>query len=307
MRWTRGVRSGRVEDRRGAGGSGGGLSFPGFGGGGGGGRGAAIGGIPLLLLVVVAAIFFGGRGGGGFQIPTDLSGLPGVAPPADGEPLPEELDPSDPDAELADFVGFLDSDIQTVWEQQFEAAGRTYEPADVVLFDGQTPTACGLGDARVGPFYCPGDATVYLDLGFFQQLASRFDAPGDFAIAYVVAHEIGHHTQNVLGTSSEVTQLQQQQPDQANELSVRLELQADCLAGVWAHATYERELLESGDLEEGLAAAAAVGDDRIQSQATGQVNPETWTHGSSEQRVTWFRRGFDSGDPAACDTFSGSA
>ena len=279
-------------------------------GGGGRGRGAAIGGIPVLLLVVLGAIFFGGDifgGGGGFQIPTDLSGLPGVAAPAEGETLPAQLDPNDPDAELADFIGFLESDIQAVWGQQFADAGRTYEPAQVVLFDDQTATACGLGDSQIGPFYCPGDSTVYLDLGFFRELASRFDAPGDFAQAYVVAHEIGHHVQNVLGTSSEVTQLQQQQPDQANELSVRLELQADCFAGVWAHATFERELLESGDLEEGLDAAAAVGDDRIQSQATGQVNPETWTHGSSEQRVTWFRRGFDSGDPAACDTFSGSA
>ena len=196
-------------------------------------------------------------------------------------------------------------DINDFWAARFNQAGGTgYRVTTVNVFTGVVQTGCGNATSDVGPFYCPADQQVYLDVAFFRDLDQRFRAPGDFAQAYVVAHEIGHHVQNVTGIFAQVDRAKRADPGQANELSIRTELQADCLAGVWGHSTYERGLLESGDLEEGLAAAAAVGDDRIQSQATGQINPETWTHGSSEQRTKWFRRGFDSGDPASCDTFS---
>jgi uncharacterized protein len=173
-----------------------------------------------------------------------------------------------------------------------------------VLFTGGTRTGCGAATTAVGPFYCPLDRRVYLDLGFFRELRDRFGAPGDFAQSYVIAHELGHHVQRITGIEAAVREQSRQDPAQANALAVRLELQADCLAGVWAHSTYERGILEPGDIEEGLQAAAAVGDDRIQRSAGGRIDPESWTHGSSEQRMRWFRRGFDSGDPASCDTFA---
>jgi predicted metalloprotease len=218
-----------------------------------------------------------------------------------GEGLPRE---QDPDARLVDFMSFVLDDVQNFWQDTFRQSGKNYERAELVLFTDVTRSACGTATSQIGPHYCPPDQRVYLDLGFFRELRARFDAPGDFAQAYVLAHEIGHHVQNLLGINERVQREQQSSPDEANELSVRLELQADCLAGVWAFTTYERELLERGDLEEGLGAAAAVGDDRIQQQAGAEVNPETWTHGSSEQRVSWFRQGFEDGDPNACDTFS---
>jgi uncharacterized protein len=174
-----------------------------------------------------------------------------------------------------------------------------------VLFRDAVRSGCGTASAQTGPFYCPADQKVYVDLSFFDELDQRFGAPGDFAQAYVLAHEIGHHVQTLLGVSGKVRQAQQSNPRQANELSVRMELQADCLAGVWGKSTQQRGVLESGDVEEGLAAAASVGDDRIQRQARGTVNPESFTHGSSEQRMQWFRRGFSSGDVGSCDTFSG--
>ena len=302
MRWTRGTRSSSIEDRRGASGSvgggfgGGRLSLPG-------GRGAKIG-IPGLLLLVLGVLINGGLGGGGgFDIPAGFDQLPPVeAAPAGGG----LAGGPDPDAELVDFVSFVLDDVQATWDEQFRLSGRTYEPTGLVLYERGTPTAgCGYGEAAAGPFYCPADRKVYLDLAFFRELRSRFGAPGDYAQAYVLAHEIGHHVQNLLGTSGEVRELQAEQPDAGNELSVRLELQADCLAGVWGHSTYQRDLLESGDLQEGLTAAAAVGDDTLQRQSGRGVNPESWTHGSSEQRQTWFTRGFDSGDPGTCDTFAG--
>jgi predicted metalloprotease len=166
-------------------------------------------------------------------------------------------------------------------------------------------SACGTGQAAMGPFYCPLDGKVYIDLSFYDELRQRFQAPGDFAQAYVIAHEVGHHVQNITGVSNEVRKQQQKKPGDANDLSVRLELQADCLAGVWAHNTYENVVLERGDIDEGLAAAAAVGDDRLQKQAGVEVNPDTWTHGSSEQRKRWFTNGYESGNPDSCDTFSG--
>jgi uncharacterized protein len=299
VRWSRRARSPNVVDRRG----GGGFGFPR----GGLGRGGGLppipigrAGLPALLLILVAAFVLPRLiGSGGFDVP-GVDQFPRAQP--GGEPIPRG---QDPDADLFDFVSFVVDDVQVMWEQEFRAAGETYPAAKVVLFEGGTQTACGVGVAEVGPFYCPADRNVYLDLGFFQELHGRFGAPGDFAQAYVIAHEIGHHVQNVLGISDRVRSLQQQSPDEANELSIRLELQADCLAGVWGFTTKQRGLLEPGDLEEGLAAAAAVGDDRIQRQAAGRTNPETWTHGSSEQRVEWFSRGFDVGDPDRCDTFSG--
>jgi predicted metalloprotease len=187
----------------------------------------------------------------------------------------------------------------------FTEGSSRYDPATLVIFTQSVQTrGCGAATSAVGPFYCPADAYAYLDQEFFDDLASRFGAPGDFAQAYVIAHEIGHHVQNLTGTSDEVHSLQQQDPENANELSIRLELQADCYAGVWGASAAERGLLQSGDLEEGLDAAAAVGDDRIQEEATGRIDQDTWTHGSAEQRTEWFRAGFESGDPGSCDTFS---
>jgi hypothetical protein len=200
-----------------------------------------------------------------------------------------------------DFMGFVLEDNQQTWRQLL---GAQYQGTTLVVFRRVTETGCGYGQSASGPFYCPGDGKVYIDLSFFDELASRFGAPGDFAQAYVLAHEIGHHVQNVLGISSQVHQAQQRNPGAANQLSVRLELQADCYAGVWGHLAAQQGILEPGDVEEGLGAAAAVGDDRIQRQATGRVSPESWTHGSSEERMQWFQRGFQSGRPDACDTFA---
>jgi hypothetical protein len=242
---------------------------------------------------------FGGGGGSGIAPGPDVN-FPGLAGGQGGQ----GLDPAvDPQADLFEFIESVTEDVQASWEEQFRAAGQDYPETQLVVFEEGTQTGCGPGSAATGPFYCPADSLVYLDLGFFQELSDRFGAPGDTAIAYVVAHEFGHHVQNVLGISDDVRSAQQSDPDRANELSVRLELQADCLAGVWAYSVYERELLDPGDVEEALAAAAAVGDDRLQSQAGGGVNPETWTHGSSEQRTAWFNRGFETGDFNSCDTF----
>jgi uncharacterized protein len=186
--------------------------------------------------------------------------------------------------------------------------GKRYEEPRLVLFTRAVQSACGLGSAAVGPFYCPLDQKVYLDLSFFDELGRRFGAPGDFAQAYVIAHEVGHHVQNLLGIAERVNRLQRQTSrGEGNALSVRMELQADCFAGVWGHhAKRDRNLIEAGDFEEGLRAASAIGDDRLQHLSRGAVQPETWTHGSSEQRVTWLRRGLEAGDPSACDTFAGS-
>ena len=208
---------------------------------------------------------------------------------------------------MVDFVDAVMRDAQQTWTN---ILGSRYEPTRVVLFRDQIDTACGFAQSATGPFYCPGDRKVYLDLGFYDELQRRFGAPGDFAQAYVLAHELGHHVQRLTGTESQVRQQQQANPGSANELSVRLELQADCYAGVWGHTAAQpgraakgEVELDPGDVEEGLHAAAAIGDDRLQRLATGRVMPEKFTHGSSEQRVTWFKRGLDSGDPNACNTF----
>jgi hypothetical protein len=202
--------------------------------------------------------------------------------------------------EAVEFVSFVLDDAQSVWGQQL----GSYRKAKLVLFRDGVQSACGGAESSAGPFYCPADEKVYLDLGFFDELRTRFKAPGEFAAAYVVAHEIGHHVQNVLGIERRVRALQQQNRASADELSVKLELQADCLAGVWAHSTAQRQLLESGDLESGLGAAAAVGDDRIQKEAMRRVHPESFTHGTSAQRVQWFSRGYERGDVGACETFN---
>ena len=293
MKWRRlRRRSGGVVDRRG-------QSFPS------GSTGRGVGGFPIpvgggiggaiLLLVVFFAFQF--CAGGGFDIPgsPELGG-------ADAAPRGE----SGPGREgtRVEFVDAVVDDIQTTWDQDiFRPAGRTYRDTSVVLFTGRTDSGCGVASAATGPFYCPADGLVYLDLGFFRELDRRFGAPGDFAQAYVLAHEIGHHVQTLLGTNDAVQRESRENPSERNELSVRLELQADCYAGVWAASVYARGVLEPGDVDEGLAAAAAVGDDRIQEQTQGRIDPESFTHGTSEQRATWFRTGFESGDPDACDTF----
>ena len=202
-----------------------------------------------------------------------------------------------------DFVSFVLDDAQNTWRRKL---GDRYQDAKLVVFRDATPTACGFGQAATGPFYCPADQKVYIDLGFYDELQRRFGAPGEFAQAYVLAHEIGHHVQNVLGIEPQVRRAMQQRPDLQNELSIRLELQADCFAGVWGHDTAQRQILEQGDLEDGLRAAAAIGDDRIQRQTQGYVQPDSFTHGSSAQRVEWFKRGLQTGDLQACDTFKAS-
>jgi len=257
----------------------------------------------ILALVLGGGNLLGGGGGGGFGIDPG-TGAFGATPQSGGGGRGLDGAP-DPDAQLKEFVTFVVEDVQASWQEQFAAAGQQYQVTTLVLFeDGVQTGGCGSATSATGPFYCPADSKVYLDLGFFRELASRFGAPGDFAQAYVIAHEFGHHVQNVLGVNERVRRAQQRDPDDANELSVRLELQADCFAGVWAYSAYEEGLLEEGDLEEGIGAAAAVGDDRIQREATGRVNPESFTHGTSEQRMEWFQKGYRSGSPDTCDTFS---
>jgi len=288
MRWRRGGQSEDVEDRRGASPGGGfGSRIPG------GGTGLGLGGVVILL--VLSLVF----GQNFFAVLEDSGGptvpAPGTAPTPQAKPAGQE--------ELVDFVSFVLDDVQGMWTREFQRLGRDYERAKLVLFTDAVRSGCGFAEAAMGPFYCPVDGKVYVDLGFYRDLKQRFGAPGDFAQAYVIAHEVGHHVQNLLGISDNVRQTQQARPDAANALSIRLELQADCLAGMWARSSGERDLLEEGDLEEGLGAAAAVGDDRIQTRTTGQVNPERWTHGSAQQRVAWFKRGLANGRIQDCDTF----
>jgi len=257
-------------------------------------------GLPALVVVLLVVLLNGGRSTGS-NMDAPLDDLTRT-----GDSAQTSLDGPQTNRELVGFLSFVLDDLQGFWRDTFQESGREYREAQLILFEGATDSACGGANAGVGPHYCPVDENVYLDVNFFRDLRERFGAPGDFALAYVVAHEIGHHVQQLMGISTSVNAEQRANPADANELSIRLELQADCLAGVWAFTTYERRLLESGDLKEGLNAAAAVGDDRIQQQATGGIDPESWTHGSSEQRVNWFMTGFEQGDPNACDTFSAS-
>lgn len=286
MRWTPGGTSDDVEDRRDEGGGGGGGGF--------GGMHIGIGGVIVLFILslVFRQNFFALLGGGG----ASSGGTGAVSQP----------DPARDEAEkpLVQFVSFVLDDTQKTWEQVLpQQVGTPYRHAKLVLFRDYTQSGCGGAESATGPFYCPADEKVYIDLGFYDELKRRFGAPGEFAQAYVLAHEVGHHVQKIIGIENKVHQLQGQNPGSANQLSVRMELQADCLAGVWAHATQQRGLLEAGDVESALGAAAAVGDDHIQQMTRGRVQPETFTHGSSAQRMSWFRKGLDSGTVAACNTF----
>ncbi len=285
MRTDGGRESENVEDRRGT--SAAGLPL--------GGRGIGLGTVVLVLV----AMYFGVDP----SLVLDLSGT--AATPSHSRPLPA-AGATDPQSR---FVSVVLADTEDTWRALFASAGKSYRDPKLVLFTGATQSACGLGQAAMGPFYCPLDQKVYIDLAFYRDLQQRFHAPGDFAQAYVIAHEVGHHVQNLLGISEKVHAMQQRGGErQANALSVRLELQADCLAGVWAHhAQRARNILEAGDVEEALAAATAIGDDRLQKQSQGYVVPESFTHGSSAQRVRWFKRGIDSGLIGQCDTFAASA
>ena len=268
------------------------------------GAGGIGGGLGLVIILVVIGLQMcgNGNGGTGFSL-DDILGPGAAAPSADNpQPLPEDQDPQ---KDLKDFTHAVFSDAQNTWDESFRAAGNPWEDAKIVVYSQAVNTGgCGSASSAVGPFYCPADARVYVDLTFYEDMERQLGAPGDFAWAYVIAHEMGHHVQNVDGTNAEVTNLQQSEPDEANELSVRLELQADCYAGVWAATVFAEGDLEEGDIEEAMTATEAVGDDRLQEQAGQRVNPETFTHGTSEQRRTWFEKGYSSGDPASCDTFS---
>ena len=274
---------------------GGGLPIPG-------GIAGLGGGAGVLVLVVVVAIQLLGGGESGFDLGPAFGG--GVqAPGAEHEsPLPPGQDPA---RELKDFSSYVFTDAQDTWTGTFRDDGASYERAELVLYDGAVSTdGCGGATSAVGPFYCPADQRVYLDLSFYEDMQRQLGASGDFAWAYVIAHELGHHVQSLTGTNSEVARLESSDPDRANELSVRLELQADCYAGVWAATVFAEGDLRDGDLEEAFTAAESVGDDRLQTQAGRRVDPDSFTHGSSEQRRAWFENGYETGDPAACDTFS---
>lgn len=283
MKWTPGKISSNIEDRRGS-------SF-------GAGRVGIGGGVVLLVLSLIFGHNFfndvapadGGADAG--------AGVEANAPPA--SETPEEH-------QRVQFVSFVLDDVQSTWAKIFDANGERYRDAKLVLFRNAVQSGCGVAQSAMGPFYCPVDQKVYIDLGFYDELSKRFGASGDFAQAYVLAHELGHHVQHLLGTDARVRQLQESRPDQANNLSVRLELQADCYAGVWANSTDQRKLLNEDDIGEALTAASAVGDDRIQQEETGSVHPESFTHGTAEQRASWFKRGYTSGRPDACDTFAGA-
>ena len=292
MRWRTGRRSSNIEDRRGAR-----RSFPMPGGRRIGRRGGLSGGV--ILIIIVIGLITG-------QNPLQLLGMISGGGQSYTPPTSQTDSPTSPtlNDEDADFVSVVLADTEDTWNVLFSRGGSRYRPPQLVLYSDITKTACGLGQAASGPFYCPADSKVYLDLGFFQEL-KRLGAPGDFAVAYVIAHEIGHHVQNLVGTSTKVHQARQRSGKrEANALSVLQELQADCYAGVWAHhAQKERNILETGDLEEGLTAASSVGDDRLQRNAGRTVQPESFTHGSSKQRMQWFRVGFEYGDIERCNTF----
>jgi predicted metalloprotease len=287
MRWTPGGVSGDIEDRRDQ--SGGGSGGSGFGG-----MHIGIGGLLILLVlsVVFKQNFFALLGGGAATGP----GSAAVSP-----------DPGRDAAErpLVQFVSFVLDDTQKTWDQVLpQQAGTPYRHAKLVLFRDYTQSGCGGAESATGPFYCPGDEKVYIDLSFYDELKRRFGAPGEFAQAYVLAHEVGHHVQKLIGVESKVRQFQSRNPGSANAVSVQMELQADCFAGVWAHSTQQRGLLEQGDVQSALGAAAAVGDDHIQQMTRGRVQPETFTHGSSQQRMDWFNRGLNSGSISSCNTFA---
>lgn len=286
MRWRGRRESNNVEDRRGDSqggfprGGGGGLRIP-----------TGKGGIVVLLVVLVAGYY-------GFDLTPLLTG--------DSQSLSQtsQQTVSPNDEEAAKFTKVILADTEDTWGREFQQMGKTYQQPKLVMYRGATRTGCGTGQSVMGPFYCPADSTVYIDLSFYDEMKSKLGAGGDFAQAYVIAHEVGHHIQRLLGIEPRVRQMQQNASKvQANQLSVRMELQADCFAGVWGRDMEKQGLLEMGDLQEALNAAQAIGDDRLQQQSQGRVVPDSFTHGTSEQRYTWFKRGFDSGDPNQCDTF----
>ncbi|MBX4753380.1 MULTISPECIES: neutral zinc metallopeptidase [Klebsiella] len=285
MRWQGRRESDNVEDRRGQSGSpmggGGGFRLP-----------SGKGGIVLLIIVLVAG-YYG----------VDLTGM------LTGEPVTQQQTTtqrsiSPQDEEAAKFTKVILADTEDTWGAIFKDMGRQYAQPKLVMYRGATRTACGTGQSVMGPFYCPADSTVYIDLSFYDEMQSKLGAGGDFAQGYVIAHEVGHHVQKLLGIESKVRQLQQNASQaEANRLSVKMELQADCFAGVWGYNMQKQDYMETGDLQEALNAAEAIGDDRLQQQSQGRVVPDSFTHGTSQQRYTWFKRGFDSGDPAQCNTF----
>ena len=285
MRWQGRRESDNVEDRRGQSGSpmggGGGFRLP-----------SGKGGIVLLIIVLVAG-YYG----------VDLTGM------LTGEPVTQQQTTtqrsiSPQDEEAAKFTKVILADPEDTWGAIFKDMGRQYAQPKLVMYRGATRTACGTGQSVMGPFYCPADSTVYIDLSFYDEMQSKLGAGGDFAQGYVIAHEVGHHVQKLLGIESKVRQLQQNASQaEANRLSVKMELQADCFAGVWGYNMQKQDYMETGDLQEALNAAEAIGDDRLQQQSQGRVVPDSFTHGTSQQRYTWFKRGFDSGDPAQCNTF----
>jgi len=280
MKWQGREGSGNIEDRRGMR-----MALP---------VGGGIGGLVLLLLISALT----------GTNPIDVINSSPPASESTGTAGSESVE-NDPQAK---FISVVLKDTEDVWHQVFRERGAEYQEPTLVLFTDATQSGCGVGQSAMGPFYCPNDRKVYLDLSFFRDLDTRFGAPGDFAQAYVVAHEVGHHVQTLTGTSARVHAMQERSSErEANALSVRLELQADCYAGVWGHYAAQHNLLDPGDAEEGLRAAAAIGDDRLQRQAQGRVVPESFTHGSSEQRVSWLRRGLDNGKLEACDTFGGGS
>jgi len=289
MLWQKGRRSDNVEDA-GEGGGGGGPSF--------GGRGLGIGGI--IILAILGMVFY--------KDPTALlgQGEPGVAPQQQTQSAPRQAASNDPQV---DFVRAILGETEDTWGEIFAANGQTYKRPKLVLFHGGVRTACGSASSAVGPFYCPGDHKVYLDLDFFQTMQQRFHSAGDFARAYVIAHEVGHHVQNLVGVFDKVSDARRRgaRLEGATGLSVRQELQADCFAGVWANRSQQRQQwLQPGDVESALNAATAIGDDALQEQAQGRVVPDSFTHGTSAQRVKWFKTGLESGDIGKCNTFSGS-
>ena len=282
MRWQMGRRSDNIEDRRG-------MPV---------GRGAVVGGGLGTVVLVLLAMYFG----------VDPSVILQGTDPGSSPSAPNVQQRPAGDDQLRDFVSVILADTEDTWRDLFRQMGREYQVPRLVLFSGAVQSACGFAEAAVGPFYCPGDRKVYIDLSFYRDLRDKIGAPGDFAQAYVIAHEVGHHVQNLLGIAERIHAARTRRSQaESNALQVRMELQADCLAGVWAsNAQRARQILEAGDIEEGLNAASAIGDDRLQRQARGRVVPESFTHGSSAQRVRWFKRGIETGDPGQCDTFTAS-
>lgn len=284
MRWQGRRESDNVEDRRGQSGSpmggGGGFRLP-----------SGKGGIILLIIVLVAG-YYG----------VDLTGMLTGEPVSQQQTTQRTISPQDEEA--AKFTKVILADTEDTWGAIFKDMGRQYPQPKLVMYRGATRTACGTGQSVMGPFYCPADSTVYIDLSFYDEMRNKLGAGGDFAQGYVIAHEVGHHVQKLLGIESKVRQLQQNASQaEANRLSVKMELQADCFAGVWGYNMQKQDYMETGDLQEALNAAEAIGDDRLQQQSQGRVVPDSFTHGTSQQRYTWFKRGFDSGDPAQCNTF----